>query len=598
MSSSSSPSQYRTVGIILAVGSGLLIGTSFVFKKKGLLKSQAGHAAGEGVRYLKSPMWWTGMTMMICGELCNFGAYAFVEAIVVTPLGALSVVISAILSHLILKEKLTIFGWIGCTQCILGAIIIALNGPEEQSVSTIDAFKDLFLAPWFLAYGGVCIAVALTIVFFVAPKYGTKSMIWYILVCSLIGGISVSCTQGLGACILTSIRGENQFKNWFIYFLMFFVVCTLLTEIYYLNVALALFNTAMVTPTYYVLFTFFTLVTSVILYQGLKAAASTIVTIALAFLVICSGIFILQMSKIDPRHLTKLDRKTTMLLQAAREEIRPAGADGSDNEPDSEKLIEATEEPGMDALAGRFGGIGGSIVRARRRATIQTNQKYRKSRRRVDTTASAPGPSLTRPSTQSRFSDASTGMDSVHARQLHELWREEREGKRDPGDRAYVQVVPADMRAENGKLDRWRSVNGLPFPSGKAGKGHILSDEPLVSSPVGTPTGELHNSYSVHFCDQPIPRGCTSPVQDINAASRRSSTSTGSHTVVLPASPSPALVPTSNTSLPSLHLTIPSLQIPTVNPLSRGPSIVSSSSDSCPSPILESVGQGKEHESH
>lgn len=28
-------------------------------------------------------MWWTGMTMMILGELCNFAAYAFVEAIIV-----------------------------------------------------------------------------------------------------------------------------------------------------------------------------------------------------------------------------------------------------------------------------------------------------------------------------------------------------------------------------------------------------------------------------------------------------------------------------------------------------------------------------------
>ena len=53
-SSSTSPSQYRTVGVLLAIGSGLLIGTSFVFKKKGLLKSQAGHVAGEGVAYLKS----------------------------------------------------------------------------------------------------------------------------------------------------------------------------------------------------------------------------------------------------------------------------------------------------------------------------------------------------------------------------------------------------------------------------------------------------------------------------------------------------------------------------------------------------------------
>lgn len=34
--------------------SGLLIGSSFVFKKKGLLRSQAGGELGEGVAYLKS----------------------------------------------------------------------------------------------------------------------------------------------------------------------------------------------------------------------------------------------------------------------------------------------------------------------------------------------------------------------------------------------------------------------------------------------------------------------------------------------------------------------------------------------------------------
>lgn len=35
-------------------------------------------------------------------------------------------------------------------------------------------------------------------------------MIWYILVCSLIGGLSVSVTTGLGAAIVTSIMGDNQ----------------------------------------------------------------------------------------------------------------------------------------------------------------------------------------------------------------------------------------------------------------------------------------------------------------------------------------------------------------------------------------------------
>ncbi|KAG8932276.1 hypothetical protein FRC01_014807 [Tulasnella sp. 417] len=364
---SGTPYNYRIVGILLAIGSGILIGSSFVFKKKGLIASQRGGEAGVGVAYLKSPLWWTGMIMMIVGELCNFGAYAFVEAIIVTPLGALSVVICAMLSSIFLNEKLTFFGWIGCFQCIVGSVIIALNGPKEQSVSTIVEFKHLFLAPGFLSFAGVAIAASVIIVLFVAPKYGTTHMIWYILVCSLIGGLSVSCTQGLGAAIVTSVRGNNQFKNWFTYFLLGFVAITLLTEIYFLNVALALFNTAMVTPTYYVIFTFCTLVTSVILYQGLKSTVTQILTVVLGFLVICSGITLLQMSKVDPAKLQKehnLDRKSMLLLKVANEEVeKPAGRD----ETTAELVRE--EEPGVDALRG-FNGLSGTLARNRRRDTI------------------------------------------------------------------------------------------------------------------------------------------------------------------------------------------------------------------------------------
>ncbi|KAJ7646491.1 magnesium transporter NIPA-domain-containing protein [Roridomyces roridus] len=343
----------KIVGVLLAVTSGLLIGSSFVFKKKGLLRAQAGHTAGEGVAYLKSPLWWIGMTMMILGELCNFAAYAFVEAIVVTPLGALSVVVCAILSSLFLNEKLSFFGWMGCTLSILGSVIIALNGPSEASVGQITEFQKLFLSPGFLVYAGVLIAAALGIIFFAAPRWGKKSMLWYIAVCSMIGGISVSVTTGLGSAIVTTAAGDNQFKHWFIYFLIGFVAITLVTEVYYLNVALALFNTAMVTPTYYVIFTFFSILTTIVLFKGMKAPPSAIITLVMGFLVICVGITILQMSKIDPTHLSKLDRRSTILLQAAREQTESL----------EEKGAHGIEDPGIDAL--RSFGTVGSIIRAR-----------------------------------------------------------------------------------------------------------------------------------------------------------------------------------------------------------------------------------------
>jgi hypothetical protein len=63
-------------------------------------------------------------------------------------------------------------------------------------------------------------------------------MMVYISICSLIGGLSVVATQGLGAAIIAQINGKAQFNKWFTYVLLVFVVCTLLTEIIYLNVRL------------------------------------------------------------------------------------------------------------------------------------------------------------------------------------------------------------------------------------------------------------------------------------------------------------------------------------------------------------------------
>jgi hypothetical protein len=57
-----------------------------------------------------------------------------------------------------------------------------------------------------------------------------------------------------------------------------------------------------------------------VLFKGLSASVSSIITLVMGFLVICVGITILQMSKVDPVSLSKLDRRSTILLQAARQQ--------------------------------------------------------------------------------------------------------------------------------------------------------------------------------------------------------------------------------------------------------------------------------------
>ncbi|KAF3922066.1 hypothetical protein ABW20_dc0108194 [Dactylellina cionopaga] len=293
------PPAFKAVGVTLAVASGVFIGISYVLKKKGLLQANIkdNSKPGEGVGYLKNAWWWTGMILMIIGEICNFTAYAFVDAILVTPLGALSVVITAILSSIFLKERLSFVGKAGCFVCVVGSVIIAVNAPEQSAVSDIQDMKRYIIAPGFLSYAGVVILACLFVIFWVGPRYGDKSMMVYLSVCSAIGGLSVVATQGLGAAVVAQAGGKPQFNQWFLYVLLVFVIVTLVTEIYYLNKALNIYNAALVTPTYYVFFTSATIITSAVLFQGFKGTGASIATVVMGFLEICAGVVLLQLSK-------------------------------------------------------------------------------------------------------------------------------------------------------------------------------------------------------------------------------------------------------------------------------------------------------------
>ncbi|KAF2727294.1 DUF803-domain-containing protein [Polyplosphaeria fusca] len=349
------PPIYKLVGIVLAIASGLFIGVSFVLKKLGLLKANVKYneEAGEGYGYLKNAWWWSGMTLMIVGEICNFVAYAFVDAILVTPMGALSVVVTAILSAIFLKERLSFVGKVGCFNCIIGSVVIVINAPAQSAVATIQDMQHLVIQPGFLSYAGVVIVGCVIIALWLGPKYGKKSMMVYLTVCSLIGGLSVVATQGLGAAVIAQIDGKPQFNQWFLYVLLVFVIATLLTEIIYLNKALNLFNAALVTPTYYVFFTSSTIVTSAILFQGFKGTASTISTVIMGFLQICAGVVLLQLSK------SAKDVPDAAVFKGDLDQVRTVA---EQEEPEY--------EPRADTIRG-----GGAILRSLSRARTEKQVK-------------------------------------------------------------------------------------------------------------------------------------------------------------------------------------------------------------------------------
>lgn len=54
---------------------------------------------------------------------------------------------SAVLAHIILREKLHIFGVLGCVLCVVGSITIVLHAPQERQIESVTEVWDLATEP-------------------------------------------------------------------------------------------------------------------------------------------------------------------------------------------------------------------------------------------------------------------------------------------------------------------------------------------------------------------------------------------------------------------------------------------------------------------
>ncbi|KAL9258402.1 putative magnesium transporter NIPA4 [Drosera capensis] len=238
------------------------------------------------------------MITMVVGETANFAAYAFAPAILVTPLGALSIIISAVLARIILKERLHIFGVVGCLLCVVGSTTIVLHAPAEREIESVTEVWNLATEPGFLCYVLLVMVAVFILIFHFIPLYGQTHILVYIGVCSLVGSLLVMGVKALGIALKLTLSGMNQLvypQTWA--FTLIVAGCVVM-QINYLNKALDTFNTAVVSPIYYVMFTSLTILASVIMFKDWDRQNPTqIVTEMCGFVTILSGTFLLHRTK-------------------------------------------------------------------------------------------------------------------------------------------------------------------------------------------------------------------------------------------------------------------------------------------------------------
>ncbi|KAH6890365.1 magnesium transporter NIPA-domain-containing protein [Thelonectria olida] len=292
----------KYIGLALAMASAVAIGTSFVITKKGLNQVGERHGfEGEGFVYMRNPLWWAGIATLATGEVCNFAAYAFAPAILVTPLGALSVLIGAVLGSYFLNEELGTLGKLGSAICLIGAVVIVLHAPPDEEIETIDQILHYAIQPGFLLYSIAVVSFAVFMIYKIAPIHGKKNALIYLSICSTVGSISVMSVKAFGIALKLTFAGHNQFTHPSTYVFMITTAVCILTQMNYFNKALACFPTNIVNPLYYVTFTTATLCASFILFSGFNTT-DPVGTLSLlcGFLITFTGVYLLNLSRGDP----------------------------------------------------------------------------------------------------------------------------------------------------------------------------------------------------------------------------------------------------------------------------------------------------------
>jgi len=225
----------------------------------------------EEKTYLKSPIWWLGISLMTIGEAGNFLAYGFAPASIVSPLGVVALVSNCLIAPLLLGEEFQVRDGIGVIIAIAGCITVVLSASDSNPRLTPETIWHLITAWEFETYFGITIflIIALSVA---SNKFGDKSVLIDVGLVGLYGGYTALSTKGIASLLSNTIWRVVTFP--ISYLLLVVLVFTAVMQIKYINRALQRFNSTVVIPTQFVIFTLSVIVGSAILYRDFEREAA------------------------------------------------------------------------------------------------------------------------------------------------------------------------------------------------------------------------------------------------------------------------------------------------------------------------------------
>ncbi|XP_063055643.1 NIPA-like protein 2 [Engraulis encrasicolus] len=253
-----------TQGIIIAICGNFLISISLNIQKYTHVRQSQ---RGSSKPYYKSWLWWLGISLMGLGELGNFAAYGFAPASLIAPLGCVSVIASAIISVVFLKESLRASDLLGGALAITGTYLLVTFAPHFAPHVTANMVERSLMSWEFLTYIFVEV-IAFCILLYLYKCRNMKHIVIIMLLVALLASLTVISVKAVSGMITESIQGNHLQFTYPIFYVMFIImVASCGFQIKFLNQAMKMFDATEVVPINYVFFTASAIIAGILFYQ-------------------------------------------------------------------------------------------------------------------------------------------------------------------------------------------------------------------------------------------------------------------------------------------------------------------------------------------
>ncbi|KNC51674.1 uncharacterized protein AMSG_07737 [Thecamonas trahens ATCC 50062] len=323
------------IGVVLsAVGSIILNVGHNLMKAAHMANVLAAAAADQRpVLYLRLPRWWAGMALFLAGNALDFVALSFAAQSLIAALGGISLVSNVLLASIINGETLSVLDGVGTVLVISGAILAVLFGNRNDKDYDADSLLDLFDSLILWIYWAAVIGAVTVLAFVVlrirdrkaareaairqqrlnraaAPDEGcdddvnvdagddwgiTLLPLLHICIGGLVGGqTAIGAKASSEMLAATVIRGDSQLTQPWVYAIVGVTAITALTQLHQFQLALSLADSLFVVPTYYVVWTVFTLISAGIFYGDFDSDqldASQLAVFAVGIMLTFAGVY-------------------------------------------------------------------------------------------------------------------------------------------------------------------------------------------------------------------------------------------------------------------------------------------------------------------